>query len=91
MAAQPELQRKSSRNKAASQARQSDETAKEGMQDGEVSNSRVGEDLGGIRTTAVRNVEAGEFRMEVWVEEGRGKDEFLDDGGRGMGDETSAS
>ena len=32
-----------------------------------------GEDLGGVRTTPVRRVEAGEFVMEMWVEEGRGK------------------
>ncbi|MCJ1239083.1 hypothetical protein MMC14_007076 [Varicellaria rhodocarpa] len=91
MAAQPELQRKSDQTKAASEVRQSEETAKEGMQGGEAGNSRLGKDVGGIRTTAVRNVEAGEFRMEVWVEEGRGKDKFLDGGARGMGDETTAS
>ena len=32
-----------------------------------------GSDLGGVRTTPVRTVEAGEFVMEMWVEEGRGK------------------
>ena len=32
-----------------------------------------GKDLGGVRTTPVRSLEAGAFRMEVWVEEGRGK------------------
>ncbi len=32
-----------------------------------------GRDLGGVRTTPVRSLEAGAFRMEVWVEEGRGK------------------
>ena len=35
--------------------------------------SKRGRDLGGVRTTPVRSLEAGAFRMEVWVEEGRGK------------------
>ena len=35
--------------------------------------SRKGKDLGGVRTTPVRSLEAGAFRMEVWVEEARGK------------------
>ena len=35
--------------------------------------SRRGKDLGGVRTTPVRSLEAGAFKMEVWVEEGRGK------------------
>lgn len=35
--------------------------------------SRKGRDLGGVRTTPVRSLEAGAFRMEVWVEEGRRK------------------
>ena len=36
------------------------------------SNSR-GEHRGGVKTTPVRKIDAGAFRMEVWVEEGRGK------------------
>ena len=35
--------------------------------------SRKGEDLGGVRTTPVRALEAGAFKMEVWIEEGKGK------------------
>ena len=35
--------------------------------------SSKGKDLGGVRTTPVRALEAGAFRMEVWIEEGRGK------------------
>ena len=35
--------------------------------------SKKGKDLGGVRTTPVRALEAGAFRMEVWIEEGRGK------------------
>ncbi|KAL9000095.1 MAG: hypothetical protein Q9169_001170 [Polycauliona sp. 2 TL-2023] len=35
--------------------------------------STMGKDLGGARTTPIRNVESGAFVMEMWVEEGRGK------------------
>ena len=38
-----------------------------------VGESKKGKDLGGVRTTPVRALEAGAFRMEVWIEEGRGK------------------
>ena len=38
-----------------------------------VGESKKGKDLGGVRTTPVRALEAGAFKMEVWVEEGRGK------------------
>lgn len=38
-----------------------------------IGESRKGKDLGGVRTTPVRALEAGAFKMEVWVEEGRGK------------------
>ena len=41
--------------------------------DGVVEGSRKGKDLGGVKTTPIRSLEAGVFRMEVWVEEGRGK------------------
>lgn len=32
-----------------------------------------GEDLGGLRFTPIRTVEAGTFRFETWIEEGRAK------------------
>ena len=38
-----------------------------------VGESQKGKDLGGVRTTPVRALEAGAFRMEVWIEEGKGK------------------
>ena len=38
-----------------------------------VAESEKGKDLGGVRTTPVRALEAGAFRMEVWIEEGKGK------------------
>ena len=38
-----------------------------------VGDSPTGKDLGGVRTTPVRALEAGAFRMEVWIEEGKGK------------------
>ncbi|KAK8193020.1 DNA-binding protein [Phyllosticta capitalensis] len=34
---------------------------------------RKGEDLGGVKTTPVRAVEAGEMVFEMWIEEGRAK------------------
>jgi mitotic spindle assembly checkpoint protein MAD2B len=33
----------------------------------------MGANLGGIKSTPVRLVEAGEFILEAWVEEGRAK------------------
>jgi mitotic spindle assembly checkpoint protein MAD2B len=38
-----------------------------------------GEDLGGLRFTPIRTVEAGTFRFETWVEEGRAKFEDVGD------------
>jgi mitotic spindle assembly checkpoint protein MAD2B len=37
---------------------------------------RRGEDLGGARTNAIKLVEAGEFVMEMWVEESQAKLDF---------------
>ena len=48
----------------------SGEVEDEGFRVGE---SQKGQDLGGVRTTPVRALEAGAFRMEVWIEEGKGK------------------
>ena len=36
-------------------------------------NERIGCDLGGIKTIPVRAVEAGEFVLESWIEEGKAK------------------
>ncbi|KAI9842187.1 MAG: hypothetical protein M1837_007400 [Sclerophora amabilis] len=36
---------------------------------------RQGKDVGGIKTTPVRAVEAGEFVMELWIEEAKAKQE----------------
>jgi len=44
---------------------------------------KTGKDVGGVKTTPVRSLEAGAFVMEVWVEEGRGK--FEDEKGQGSG------
>ncbi|KAI4239232.1 MAG: hypothetical protein LQ349_000542 [Xanthoria aureola] len=35
--------------------------------------STRGKDLGGVKTTPIRNVESGAFVMEMWVEEGKAK------------------
>lgn len=48
--------------------------------------SKMGKDLGGVKTTPVRSLEAGAFRMEVWVEEGRGKFQARVDEGEMDGD-----
>ena len=40
---------------------------------GDRAGSMKGSDLGGMKTTPVRNVEAGEFVLEMWIEEGKGK------------------
>lgn len=41
--------------------------------DGMGMEKRKGSDLGGVKTTPVRSVEAGEFVLEMWVEEGKAK------------------
>lgn len=35
--------------------------------------SKMGMDLGGAKTTPIRNLESGAFAMEMWIEEGKGK------------------
>lgn len=37
------------------------------------SSARIGRDLGGVRSTPIRAVEAGEFVLEMWIEEGKVK------------------
>lgn len=37
------------------------------------SRTKVGEYLGGAKTTPVRNLESGAFSLEMWIEEGKGK------------------
>ena len=43
----------------------------------------IGKDLGGIRFTPIRTVEAGTLRFETWVEEGRAKLKETDGQGKG--------
>ena len=68
-----------------------EEEEEEGGVAGEAENSgkgrrsqKRGRDLGGIRTTPVRAVEAGAFVMEMWIEEGRAKDDIIRDEGRAI-------
>lgn len=35
--------------------------------------TRKGTELGGVRSVPVRSVEAGEFVLEMWIEEGKAK------------------
>lgn len=66
--AQPNLQR--TRNShAPNQRRQSRE-------EGSAASSGIGKDVGGIRTLPMRAVEAGEFIFDLWVEEGRAKQQL---------------
>ncbi|KAG0652927.1 DNA polymerase zeta processivity subunit [Hyphodiscus hymeniophilus] len=37
---------------------------------------RIGSDLGGVKTVPVRAVEAGEFILESWIEEGKSKIDY---------------
>ncbi|KAL3420005.1 HORMA domain-containing protein [Phlyctema vagabunda] len=41
--------------------------------------ARIGKDVGGAKTLAVRNVEAGEFVLESWVEEGMDKLKWIEE------------
>ena len=44
------------------------------LQTGEKNDSeRVGSDLGGVKSVPIRAVEAGEFILETWIEEGKAK------------------
>jgi mitotic spindle assembly checkpoint protein MAD2B len=52
-----------------------DENEEEAIEAGKKSE---GEDLGGVKVTPIRTVEAGVFRFETWVEEGKAKFEMLD-------------
>lgn len=55
-----------------------DKVAVEGVGDGadgscDSAGRKKGGDLGGVKTTPVRSIEAGEFLLEMWIEEGKGK------------------
>jgi mitotic spindle assembly checkpoint protein MAD2B len=77
IAADVGLQRGEGRGKGGDEGGEGGERGEEGKgkeKGGE--GGKKGRDLGGVRTTPVRAVEAGAFKMEVWVEEGRGKVEL---------------
>jgi len=61
---QPSLQKTGRR--AAVRDEDEEEEVVEGRKNG-------GEDLGGVKVTPIRSVEAGVFRFETWVEEGKAK------------------
>lgn len=42
--------------------------------------SRVGKARGGVKSTAIRAVEVGEFIMDAWIEEGKAKFEIQEQG-----------
>jgi mitotic spindle assembly checkpoint protein MAD2B len=50
------------------------------LQTGENEGSeRVGKDLGGVTSVPIRTVEAGEFVVEMWIEEGKAKRTWVDE------------
>ena len=50
-----------------------DEDEEREVEDGKKGDEREGGDLGGVRVIPIRSVEAGVFRFETWVEEGKAK------------------
>ncbi|KAF2856351.1 DNA-binding protein [Plenodomus tracheiphilus IPT5] len=73
---QPSLQ------KTGRKATSRDEDEEEQVELGRRSGKSEGSDLGGVKVTPIRSVEAGVFRFETWVEEGKAKFE-------GRGDDSS--
>jgi mitotic spindle assembly checkpoint protein MAD2B len=55
-----------------------DEDEEEEVQKGRGKAIAEGNDLGGVKVTPIRSVEAGVFRFETWVEEGKAKFESQD-------------
>jgi len=48
------------------------------LQTGEKEEStRIGSDIGGLKSVPVRLVEAGAFVLEMWIEEGRARQDDL--------------
>ncbi|CAO2650407.1 Nn.00g016990.m01.CDS01 [Neocucurbitaria sp. VM-36] len=64
---QPSLQ------KTGRKATSRDEAEEAEVESGKLRSEREGEDLGGVRVTPIRSVDAGVFRFETWVEEGKAK------------------
>ncbi|KAL8837958.1 MAG: hypothetical protein Q9170_002330 [Blastenia crenularia] len=61
IAAEPGLQKQGRSGEAA------------GKMGGGAGRTNIGKDLGGTKTTPVRNLESGAFAMEMWIEEGKAK------------------
>ncbi|KAH7385637.1 DNA-binding protein, partial [Pyrenochaeta sp. MPI-SDFR-AT-0127] len=79
---QPSLQ------KSGRKATSRDEDEEKEVEAGRQQNEKEGGDLGGVRVTPIRSVEAGVFRFETWVEEGKAKFEGTE-GGSGKTSFTS--
>ncbi|KAL8871661.1 MAG: hypothetical protein Q9174_002558 [Haloplaca sp. 1 TL-2023] len=73
IAADPELQKQRTNSKT------SHESDREGPR------RNVGKELGGVKTTPIRNLDSGVFALEMWIEEGRTKFEELDAEGSSLG------
>ena len=51
-------------------------------ENGDQQRPNVGKDLGGVRTTPIRNLDSGVFALEMWIEESKGKfEEGIGDAG----------
>lgn len=72
VAAEPGLQRER-RSEAGGYVRSESSSGDTEVEELRAGESKKGKDLGGVRTTPVRALEAGAFKMEVWIEEGKGK------------------
>ena len=70
---QPSLQ------KTGRKATSRDEEEEKDLEAGRREENKEGRDLGGVRVTPIRSVEAGVFRFETWVEEGKAKFESRGD------------
>ncbi|KAF1840815.1 DNA-binding protein, partial [Cucurbitaria berberidis CBS 394.84] len=71
---QPSLQ------KTGRKATSRNEDEEEEIEAGTRRNEQEGKDLGGVKVTPIRSVEAGVFRFETWVEEGKAKFEMEEQG-----------
>ena len=80
IAAQPELQPDQSlrEDKSSGEGEEADQLAcRQQEAEDKRKNCGKGKELGGVKTTPIRTVEAGEFLMEIWIEEGKGKEDFV--------------
>ena len=81
MPVQPSLQKTGRRNDKSARVEDKDEEGSTQESKEQEDGRKKGQDLGGVKVTPIRTVEAGTFRFETWVEEARAK--FEGKGGKG--------